>query len=166
MPSLLRQIERVPVASLELYPGNPRRGNVDAIASSLQENQQYAPIIVQQSTRYVLAGNHTLRAARSLGWPEVDAVFVDVDDTQARKILLSANRTSDLAVDDPDALAELLSYLDGDYAGTGWAEEDVSRLVHAAEYMPPLDPDPPPGPDATPARCPACGYTLTAAGPG
>jgi ParB family chromosome partitioning protein len=136
MLSLLDQIERVPVGSLEFYPGNPRRGNVQVIAESLRENAQYAPIVAQRSTRYVLAGNHTLRAAKSLGWPEIDVVFVDVDDTRARKILLSSNRTSDVATDDPDALAELLSYLDDDYDGTGWSAEDVAKLI---------EPLPPPG---------------------
>jgi len=112
--SLLRQIERVPVTSLSFYPGNPRVGNVKVIASSLRENLQYAPLVVQESTRHVLAGNHTLKAARSLGWTEIDVVLVDVDDTRARKIVLSANRTADLGTYDDDALAELLSYLDGD----------------------------------------------------
>ena len=39
MGSLLDQIERVLVGSLEFYPGNPRRGNVGVIASSLAENE-------------------------------------------------------------------------------------------------------------------------------
>ncbi|HET9893663.1 MAG TPA: ParB N-terminal domain-containing protein [Streptosporangiaceae bacterium] len=129
MESLLSKIERVPVTSLGFFPGNARRGNVGKIAESLRENDQYAPLVVQQSTRYVLAGNHTLKAARSLGWTEIDVVFVDVDDQRARKILLSANRTADLATDDTDALLELLSYLDEDYAGTGWTEEDVAALI-------------------------------------
>lgn len=129
MASLLNQIERVPVSALELYPGNPRRGNVPAIAQSLRENEQYAPLVAQKSTGYVLAGNHTLRAARSLGWDEIDVVYVDVDDQRARKILLSANRTSDLAMDDADQLIELLSYLDGDLEGTGWTETDIELLI-------------------------------------
>ena len=78
MPSLLSAIERVPVGSLEFFPGNARRGDVEAIARSLAENEQYAPIVVQRATRHVLAGNHTLKAAQSLGWPEIDVVFVDV----------------------------------------------------------------------------------------
>lgn len=40
--SLLGQVERAPVASLSLYPGNPRVGNVPVIADSLRENGQYA----------------------------------------------------------------------------------------------------------------------------
>lgn len=132
MRSLLDQIERVPVGSLELYPGNPRRGDVKAIAASLAENEQYAPIVVQKSTRYVLAGNHTLKAAVSLGWPEIDVVLVDVDDQRARKIVLSDNRTQEIGEGyDQEALAELLAALDGDWAGTGWDAQDVDGLADA-----------------------------------
>jgi len=130
--SLLSQIERVPVGTLELYPGNPRRGDVKAIAASLGENGQYAPLVVQASTRRVLAGNHTLKAARDLGWEAIDVVLVDVDDQRARKILLSDNRTQELGEGyDQEALAELLASLDGDWAGTGWDAQDVDGLADA-----------------------------------
>jgi hypothetical protein len=42
-----------------------------------------------------------------------------------------------MATDDKDALAELLSYLDGDYEGIGWNTDEVDRLI-----------DPPPPEDA------------------
>lgn len=125
MPSLLTQMERVPVDSLVFYPGNPRHGNVAAIAESLTENAQYAPIVVQRSTRHVLSGNHTLKAAQSLGWTEIDAVLVDVDDDRARKIVLSSNRTAELAGYDDEALAGLLEELNADFDGTGWTAEDL-----------------------------------------
>jgi ParB-like chromosome segregation protein Spo0J len=54
-------------------------------------------VIVQTSTNFVLCGNHTLMAARSLEWTEIDAVFADVDDEQARKLVLVDNQTGDLA---------------------------------------------------------------------
>lgn len=156
MPSLLKQMETVPVTSLEFYPGNPRVGNVPVIADSLRENQQYAPIVVQRSTRYVLAGNHTLKAAISLGWDEIDVVFVDVNDDRARRIVLSSNRTAELGGYDDDALVELLSYLDDDYEGTGWSEEDVEALINPVEELPArnTDPDHIPAPPAEPISAP------------
>lgn len=162
MPSLLKQMETVPVTSLEFYPGNPRVGNVPVIADSLRENQQYAPIVVQRSTRYVLAGNHTLKAAISLGWDEIDVVFVDVNDDRARRIVLSSNRTAELGGYDDDALVELLSYLDDDYEGTGWSEEDVDALINPAEELPAgnTDPDHVPTPPAEPISAPGDIYQL------
>lgn len=161
MPSLLSQIERVPVGSLEFYPGNPRRGNVEAIAASLAENEQYAPIVVQRSTRYVLAGNHTLKAAQSLGWDEIDVVLIDVDDRRARKILLSSNRTADLAEDDTQALAELLASLDGDLGGTGWDVYDIDDLadeIGRDEPKPPGDFKSYDDDIETEYCCPKCNY--------
>jgi ParB-like chromosome segregation protein Spo0J len=135
LASLLDQIERVPVGSLEPYPGNPRRGDVDAIAESLQANRQYAPLIAQKSTRYVLAGNHTLQAAIKLGWETVTVAWVDVDDAHALRILLSANRTADLAGYDDRALAAVLNDLDGDLEGTGYAARELNDLNNLLQRL-------------------------------
>jgi hypothetical protein len=126
---LLTGIERVPIESLTLHPANPRRGDVDAIAESLIRNGQFAPVVVQSQTRYVLAGNHTVQAAWKIGWAEIDAVLIDVDDDDAYRIMLAANRTADKAAYDTDALVELLSYVDGDLAGTGYTAFDVQALI-------------------------------------
>jgi ParB-like nuclease domain len=50
----------VPTADLRPYPGNPRRGDLEAIKDSLERNGQYRPIVVNRRTMEVLAGNHTL----------------------------------------------------------------------------------------------------------
>lgn len=125
---MLGQIVTVGIDTLRPYPGNARRGDVEAIASSLEVNGQFQPLIVQQSTEYVLIGNHTLRAARKLKWRKIDIAHVDVDDDQARKIVLAANRTSDLATYDLDALAVLLSEA-GDLTGTGFTADDLTGLL-------------------------------------
>lgn len=115
-------------SELEPYPGNARRGDVDAIAKSLEINGQFQPIIYQASTMYVLVGNHTLRAARKLRWANVEAAPVEVNDEQAKKIVLAANRTADLATYDLDALAALLSDVD-DLDGTGFTDADLVGLL-------------------------------------
>ena len=57
---------------------------------------------------------------------------------------------------DDDALVELLSYLDGDYEGTGWSEEDVSALIEPPGPEPGGngDPDDVPEPPAEPVSQP------------
>lgn len=129
MGSLLQNIETVEVDSLITHPHNARRGDINVIAESLTENQQYSPLVVQASTRYVLSGNHTLMAAKQLNWETIDVVLVDVDDERALKIMLSANRTSDIATYDDDALLVLLERLDGDFTGTGYHAEDFEELA-------------------------------------
>lgn len=135
MPSLLDQIKCVPVGTLIPYPGNPRHGNIAAISESLRENLQYAPLVVQASTRYVLAGNHTLEAAQRLGWPEIDVVFIDVGDDRARRILVSSNRTADLGDYDDRAQAEILTRLGGDLAGTGYDDDDLDGLLQLSGIL-------------------------------
>ncbi len=121
-------IECVPTDSLIPHPDNPRRGNVEAIKESLERNGQYRPIVANRSTREVLAGNHTLRAAVELGWAAIAATFVDVDPEQAKRILLGDNRTNDLAGYDTQELVDLLSELD-DLEGTGYDDAALGELL-------------------------------------
>lgn len=100
-----------PISELRPHPRNVRQGDIGAIAESLNKHGQYRPIVVQKSTGNVLAGNHTLMAARSLGWSSIAATFVDCDDEQALRILLVDNRANDLALYDDRALSELLQDL-------------------------------------------------------
>jgi hypothetical protein len=126
VPESLEQLA-VPVAELRLCERNPRRGDTRAIRESLERNGQYRPIVVNRRTMEVLAGNHTLRAAIELGWEEIAATFVDVDDEQARRIVLVDNRTNDLAGYDTALLAELLEELP-DLEGTGYDLAAVDAL--------------------------------------
>jgi len=150
--------ERKKVAELKPHPENPRRGDVEAIAESLSAHGQYRPITVQKSTGFVLAGNHTLAAAASLGWDEVAVVVVDVDDEQARRILLVDNRTADMGSYDDDALVSLLQSLE-DLGGTGYTFEDIPSLdmaeveAKALAEFPSFDED-----ISVAYRCPSCAY--------
>lgn len=122
----------VPVAELVPYRGNPRRGNVEAIRDSLEQHGQYRPVVVRRATNEVLAGNHTLQAARELGWEEIAATFVDVDDEQAARIVLVDNKTSDVGRYDDTELLAILKELEASEAGlsgTGYADDDLDDLL-------------------------------------
>jgi ParB-like nuclease domain len=120
--------ELVDPSQLRLYPGNPRRGELEAIKDSLRRHGQYRPIVANRRTGEVLAGNHVLLAARELGLKELAVAFIDVDDEHAKRIVAVDNRTSDLAGYDPESLAALLSSLP-DLAGTGYGDADLSKLL-------------------------------------
>lgn len=128
---ILKTTEPVNLETLKPYPGNARRGDIDMIAESLRTHGQYKPIVVQKSTGYVLAGNHTLQAARHLGWDSIVVSWVDVDDDSARKINLIDNRSNDVATYDDSELAALLVGLDGDYVGTGFTDTDLTELMES-----------------------------------
>lgn len=125
------------VGELHAYHKNPRRGNIDAIARSLEINGQYRPIVVNIGSHTgrpleVLAGNHTLAAAKRLGWVSIQATTVDVDDLAAARIVAADNRTADLGDYDNASLADLLQAIADDagtLAGTGYADDYLDKLL-------------------------------------
>jgi hypothetical protein len=123
------ETETLLAETLKEYPGNPRKGDIDAIAKSLVANGQYKPIVIQESTNYVLVGNHTLKAIKKLGWDFVDAVVLDVDDEAAKRIVLADNRTSDASSYDYDLLAEMLKSMPT-LEGTGYDAEALNSLLN------------------------------------
>ena len=140
----------LPPADLNTFHANPRRGNVPAIAESLATNGQFRPIVVNKGTHTgrpneVLAGNHTLMAARLLEEQGrgleggLDCYLVDVTDQEAERIVLADNRTADLGSYDNADLVELLQGMNGDLTGTGYAAEDLELLQELVADAPSLD---------------------------
>lgn len=128
--------EKVPIDSLSLYPGNARQGDIGMISESLRVNGQFRPIVVNRATSEILVGNHTYQAALALGWKEIAVTFVDVDEEEARRIVLVDNRTTDIATYDSDALVELLRSISHDLSGTGFSGDDLDDLLAGASGKP------------------------------
>jgi ParB-like chromosome segregation protein Spo0J len=125
-------VTSVPVKDLHTYHKNPRRGKVPAIEESLNVNGQYKPIVVNVGTytgrpEEVLAGNHTLIAARNLGWDSIAVVHVDVDEDAAARIVLVDNRIGELGESDPDDVMDLLKTLES-LEGTGYTQAELDEL--------------------------------------
>ncbi|MGH2964026.1 MAG: DNA modification methylase [Solirubrobacterales bacterium] len=156
----IRQLtsQTVPIHNLKPYPGNPRRGDIAAIRESLEQNGLYRPIVARRATSEVLAGNHTLAAAKELNWTEIAVTYVDCDAEQAKRIVLADNRTNDLAGYDDQALVELITELP-DLAGTGYDQAALDSLLDELEPEPLTEDDVPPPPIA-PRTCPGDLYEL------
>lgn len=141
--------QMVKVGKVRPHPQNPRVGNIDAIVDSIRVNGFYGALVVQKSTGHILAGNHRYLAAIEAGADEVPVIFVDVDDEEAKRILLADNRTADLGTYDEQQLVELLQSLD-DTSGTGYSDDDLSDLLTAlvgepdaaADEIPPVPVEP------------------------
>jgi len=119
-----------PIDNLSLLPGNPRRGDIEAVARSYERFGQRKPIVARRDGT-VIAGNHQLQAARSLGWTEIAVVFVDDDETTARAFALADNRTADLGLYDNDALLDLLqevAVVPDLLLATGYSAADLEAL--------------------------------------
>jgi site-specific DNA-methyltransferase (adenine-specific) len=119
---------KVRLSELVPYPQNPRRGDIQAIAESLAYHGQFKPIVVNKKNNQILAGNHTYKAAKKLGWKTVSVVYVDVENDEARKIMLTDNRLNDLASYNEPMLATVLESFKGDLEGTGFTEADIESL--------------------------------------
>lgn len=115
----------VPIGEVTGWPGNPRRGDLPKIKESLTEHGQYAALLVQKSSGYVIKGNNTLAAMRELGAQRVAVQVLDIEDDRAKRILAMDNASSDDADYDKRLMAELLADFADDLAGTGW---DVDKL--------------------------------------
>jgi len=121
------QVATVAISSLENYQSNPRRGDIDAIALSLKAHGQYRPIVVKHGSNIILAGNHTFKAAKKLGWKKIKVTYVEADDESARKIILADNRLTDLATYNEPLLKSLLTALP-ELEGTGFTASEVETL--------------------------------------
>lgn len=98
----------VHVDSIKPFPGNPRRGDIEAIAKSLKRFGQQRPVLVQIGTNLIVAGNHLYHAARLLSWDHVAVTYTELDDTEARAYLLADNQIPTRGQNDPDALGDFV----------------------------------------------------------
>lgn len=147
----------VDITTLTELPGNPRKGNVDAITASYNEFGQLKPIVIKENgdgTSTVIAGNHQVRAAKQLGWTHIAAVPFEADETRAVAFALADNRISELGHTDQSLAADLLFDVINDYGDLmedlGWDSFEVAYIEEQAiktepitssgptEFMPPV----------------------------
>lgn len=130
VPTVAQRYEAAwPIADLREHPDNPRRGDEAAIEASMEKHGFFGAVLVQESTKQIIAGNHRTRVARRRGETTVPVLFVDVDDDQAKRILLVDNRSSDDATYDDAELARLLTEMESDLSGTGFTNADLDELL-------------------------------------
>ena len=143
-----------PITNLKPLLGNPRRGNVDAVAKSYEQFGQRKPLVALKDGT-VIAGNHQLKAAQQLGWTEIAVVYVDDDEATAKAYALADNRTADLGSYDDEALAELISDIAHDadlLMASGYTAEDLDALIAGIDGT---ELEPEPINDSVPTSAPA-----------
>jgi ParB-like chromosome segregation protein Spo0J len=161
MPSniaLALQEMAVELTALKPLPGNPRRGNVEAVKRSLLKFGQRKPIVAQADGT-VIAGNHTLAAAAALGWSHLAVVVTNDDDATAKAYALADNRTSALGTFDIADLADMVASLMGEdpdlLLAASFNDAEIASLLNVpnpevAEDQPALD-------QPHTVTCPECG---------
>ena len=140
-----------PISQLRFYPGNARRGDIDLIAESLERLGQYKPVVAcvgekaPELANVILAGNHTVMAAQRLGWTQIDAHWVDVDDDTAKRITIVDNKANDEATYDVEELVNLLTELP-DLEATGFDRDELDAMLEALDDLEEEVPDKPKDP--------------------
>lgn len=119
------------INDLEPHPGNPRRGDIASVVSSLRRFGQVRPLLANGPV--MVAGHHVRQAALELGWTHVAVVPHNFDtDDEARAYLLADNRTHDLGPGyDERMLIEHLQHLDefSTLRGTGYTNDDLDEMM-------------------------------------
>ena len=132
------RMQSIELSRLVHDPENPRSHddrNMQAIRSSLEAHGQVEPLVVQRTSRMVIAGNGRLAAMKELGWDSAECVLLDVDDTTARKLSITLNRSGELAGWDEAVLAQHLSSLEKlegetfDIEDMGFSSDELDALV-------------------------------------
>jgi ParB-like chromosome segregation protein Spo0J len=128
-----------PIDLLVHLDNNPRKGNVNAIASSYEKFGQVNPIVAKKNddgTATIVAGNHQVMAAKQLGWDKIAVVFIEGDDKHAIAYALADNRTMELGYTDDDILQKLLTEVSEEYSelltGLGWDEFEIAAMDERA----------------------------------
>jgi hypothetical protein len=122
------------LAGLLEFPGNPRVGDGDAVAESIDANGFYGAVLVQESTRRILAGHTRRRELLDAGATRGPVIWCEVDDATAKRILAGDNRTAELASWDTDALLALLTEMgatDAALLGSAFTMDDMAILAAA-----------------------------------
>jgi hypothetical protein len=127
----------VPVDTLVRHPRNPRRGQIQLIAESLDRFGQVRPILTDGTQ--IIAGNHTYLAALELGFTHVAAIRNDFEtEEEARAYLLADNRLPELGGYDEAQLLDQLAELEasGHWEGTGYTADDLDDLRAMQDAIP------------------------------
>lgn len=121
----------VPIDAICPHPENYNMGDEDAVEESVMVSGMYRPVIVQKSTGYVCAGNTTYRTVQAMGSEVVPAVFLDIDNETAYRIMVGDNEIARRAIrnrTDLLTVAEKLADTDRAYLGTGLNAKDIERM--------------------------------------
>lgn len=135
----------VPLDQLVPDPMNARthdKQNLDAIKASLIQYGQVTPIVVQEGTNIIIAGNGRYVVAKELEWPDIAVHFVAMSKVEAAGFGLADNRTAELADWDLKMFAAVdLLLQEAGHETIGWTEDELVVLRAAEWITPTVDPN-------------------------
>jgi ParB-like chromosome segregation protein Spo0J len=149
------------INSIKLDARNARKhpvNNLAAIKKSLETYGQRKPIVVNQNTDTIEAGNGLYMAAKELGWKTIAVVFVDDTKEMSTAYGLMDNQSALISEWDLPTLKDLLQELDTgelDMAITGFTGEEIENFMTGVH----LDDSGKEGKSGKELqKCPKCGF--------
>lgn len=91
------KVEMVPLDELKPFPGNPRRGNVEALMEAIQ-HFGFQGVITATRDGTIISGNHRYEAMRRLGEEKIPVVRFEnaLEKARLRQLLASDTSVADL----------------------------------------------------------------------
>ncbi|MCL2699891.1 MAG: ParB/RepB/Spo0J family partition protein, partial [Defluviitaleaceae bacterium] len=92
-----KKLMKIELGRLAPHPADPFKPYAEdklrELAESIDKYGLFEPIVVRSAAGVyeILAGKNRANAARSLGWAEIDAFLMDVDDDAALMIITDSN---------------------------------------------------------------------------
>jgi ParB-like chromosome segregation protein Spo0J len=128
-------VQTRPIADLRPHPLNYRRhpeAQLEVLRRSLRDHGLQKPVVVTPDGT-ILAGHGLVEAAQAEGWEEIAVHIYDGPHPDA--FVVADNYSASLAVDDEQALADLLRRLeaDGELSASGYQEDDLAELIARLE---------------------------------
>lgn len=96
-PDAARQVTLVPIAAIAANPKNPREtfdeGALTALMNGISTDGLLSPVLLRPDGDgfELIAGERRLRACEALGWPEIPAFVVPLDDVAAARACVTEN---------------------------------------------------------------------------
>ncbi len=147
---------------LALLDGNPNKGDLTRIAHSLRRYGQQKPVVIDTNGT-VIAGNHTVMAARQLGWTQIAVTTADtLTQPETLAYSLMDNAAARAGNDDQDlldAMLETLADIDPDLIedtghGDTWDPDGLWKPANVNYGDDPKEHDI----IDTNHQCPSCGF--------
>lgn len=134
IPEEYKHLE-TPVDELQLLPGNPRQGAVEAIIASYEKYGQTKPIVAYEDSdgvKTVIAGNHQLKAAREMGWDRIAVIVRPYNESDAIGYALADNRLGEMGDMDEKLLYDMVGTVIEDMPEfmeyLGWDDFELSLM--------------------------------------
>jgi ParB-like nuclease domain len=131
------EIKLVPILELRPNPRNPNKHSEDQVnrlMAALRRDGQTRPLLARKANSMLIAGHGVHTAARRLGWEHISVVFLDVEQRDADRIMLSDDRLAALSELDQRRVADLLQEVaDGDLMATGYSVEEAAKVLQSSE---------------------------------